>query len=181
MLTGVQLVTGGQVEEGFRKANTQHLGITLDAGTVTNGIPSGQELASIDANHGNSSNTEANFSYEDQRVWAAQYMQLKFDPKKLAKPEAARQTERMLVKVKDLFDRGPTALRGNHIEPTEESFQEITGLLSVGDVAIQEFDAKAYANAMHGIDWEKYDENMDDVEEDLEDLERHRMQAKEAK
>lgn len=179
MLTGIQLVTGGQVEEGFRKAHSQHLGATIDAGTVTSGVPSGPELISIDASHGSSSNTEANFSYEDQRVWAAQYMQLKFDPRKFAKI-AARQYEGMLVKVKDLFDRGPTALRGNRVEPIEDSFQEITGLLAVSDDTNLEFDAKAYENAMDGIDWERYEENMDDIEEEFEDLERHRMSAKES-
>ncbi|QDS76543.1 hypothetical protein FKW77_006225 [Venturia effusa] len=198
MLTGVQLVAGGQVVEGFTQVKSQSVGVTVDSGLVTTGIPSGQKVATVDANNTNTTNTQSTFEYKDARVWAAQYMEVDIRTRILARSnlndaptlEALKEEASMVFKLKDLIDRGPKALR-EHVKPADEVFAEIVGLKYVdgvedrdeeytapsADPATMSFDLKGYSAAMDGIDWEGYEEDVGKVEESLYYLEKSRRKA----
>ncbi|OCL13544.1 hypothetical protein AOQ84DRAFT_436266 [Glonium stellatum] len=176
LVTGIQLITGGTVLVGSSKNSSQSVGAKIDAG-IMQGMPTGQDLVSVQGSHKTAAGTTTQYGHQDERVWAAQFMQLIVEFRKSNEKGAP---DSMIVSLKEIEDLGEDKVRddespnrqsgeaqdGSDINNTGEHVAEIVGVGS--ETASEEEKAKStdfevsdrsYEEAMEGIDWVKYDEH----------------------
>lgn len=167
MVTGVQLVTGGEVHTGSTRGFNTGAGVEVDGSAIA-ALPPDVARAKADVNIDYSSGASAEYGHEDERVWAAQFMDILIDPKPHPDKEARKQG-RLAVDVMslkppvDLRSRGMRRFRENNA-PTNGHMNgpEATALLHLEDTDIDDalsdlaFDERPYHAAIGRIDWDKY-------------------------
>ncbi|CZT52392.1 uncharacterized protein RSE6_13725 [Rhynchosporium secalis] len=78
MVTGVQLVTDGIVHVGSSRSVSGTVGASGDVG-ASFGAPPGVAAIGAEAHHGQSSASNSSYGYGGERVWAAQFMEVKIE------------------------------------------------------------------------------------------------------
>jgi len=78
MVTGIQLITGGDVHVGSSRSVSGTVGASADVGPAF-GAPPGLASIGAEASHGHNSEANNAYGYDDERVWAAQFMEVKIE------------------------------------------------------------------------------------------------------
>jgi hypothetical protein len=180
--TGLQLIKHGKVKYSTVNSHSGGGGINLDAGLITTGIPTGQSAAEFHGHLENSTHVDNDYDYDDERVWAAQWMEIGVvfrskGPNDKEKPMVVdlKQIEHLEHGVRTPEQTPETAINSNgaNIE-TRPEVAEIVGLKlpldnsNIIDESNQEeevpydldsivFDSRPYTEAMDGIDWKRYE------------------------
>jgi hypothetical protein len=144
VLTGIQLVEGGSIQGGVSSTTKASGSLTIDPG-IAQATSTGQNI-SVNGRHGQNATVHTEYYHADERVWAAQFMQLDVDFKEVTKPkpegaqgkQPRRNKKKMVVTLKDVEHFALNALR----KPSEEDSDcdsepvdyvaEIVGLKDIG-------------------------------------------------
>jgi hypothetical protein len=171
MVTGVQLVTNGDVHTGSSRRTRVGLGAGVDVGLLASGPPG---VAAINIESGHEQNAQAgnHFGYEGERVWAAQFMEVSFefsttpDPEDKDHPKTIAKFQ--LEDIADLKARGLRAgqdvrlqAEGQSMGPPPPLVARITAAKEKEFVAEDELkaidiDDHPYVKSMKGTDWNSY-------------------------
>lgn len=178
MVTGIQLITGGDVQVGSSRHVGGKLGASGDAGAAF-GAPPGMASIGAEAGHGRGSEANNGYSYDDERVWAAQFMEVKIEYG--AEEDEALTKEHKLVpatistfQLEDIADLKARGIRTNQKQRADSNGQttvkipKLVGRLVVGneddedsisedsdDVQISDHP---YIENLKDTDWDMYDE-----------------------
>lgn len=172
MVTGVQLVTNGDVHTGSSKHNRFGLGAGVDAGALAGGPP-GVLNAQVEGAHAHGAEAGNHFGYEGERVWAAQFMEVSFefsvtpDPESRGRPKTIAKFS--LEDIADLKARGLRAGQdirmhadGQSMRPPPHPLvarititQEDSDVMETKGIQI---DDHPYVKSMKDTDWESYNE-----------------------
>lgn len=173
MVTGVQLVTNGEVHTGSSRHTKVGFGAGVDVGLLAGGPPN---LAAIEGEVGHEHNAQADnhFGYEGERVWAAQFMEVSFEfsstpdpndkdhPKTIAKFQLediadlkarglrAGQDVRLLADGKSIGPPPPLVARITVAKETEAVVENESNAIHIDD--------HPYVNSMKDTDWQSYNE-----------------------
>jgi len=162
MVTGVQLITGGNVQVGSSRSISSTIGAAGDPG-VAFGTPPGTTAIRAEVSHGNDSEANTGYSHKDERVWAAQFMEVKIDygaeedkalKTKENKPMPAAISNFNLEDIADLKARGIRATQQQRADANGQPYVKPPEL--VGRIVVD------------GVDDE--DENEDDASTDSDDI-----------
>jgi len=182
MVTGIQFITGGTVQVGSSRSVNGTIGASGDVG-VAFGAPPGLAKVGAEVSHSHSSEANQDYGYDDERVWAAQFMPVKIEygtevDKTLKtienKPAPATISSFHLEDIADLKSRGIRATQKQRADATGQAFVKPPKL--VGRVVVDSVDDKdygddasedsddiqlndqPYVDALKGTDWDMYDE-----------------------
>jgi hypothetical protein len=176
MCTGVQLVTGGDVHVGASRSVNETVAAKADVGAAAGSPPKIGEVG-VEVTHGHSGRNNNDYGHEDERVWAAQFMQVKIEygdqgdknPKTSdTKVVPAEITTFWLEDIADLKGRG---IRGGLEQRAaanglkKEKAPEPIGNIVVGEEEEEEEEQdegielsdKVYVEELKETDWEMYD------------------------
>jgi hypothetical protein len=125
MVTGIQQIDGGKIVLGSSSEASTGVGITVPipdpAGggvmTAASGGPGAMKLKGEVKGGGGTGN---DYTHEDSRVWAAQFMRLKPSLKREVQNETTGEFEKW-VKLRDLVDLGRRGVRADHDGSEEEN------------------------------------------------------------
>jgi len=177
MVTGVQLVTGGDVQVGSSRSTGGSIGAHADLG-VAFGAPPGLGSVGVKASHGHDSEANTGYGFKDERVWAAQFMEVKIEYGD-EEDKAVKTKENKLVpaaistfQLEDIADLKARGIRATQRERAEEP--KLIGRIVLEDVDDDDDDDDdatdtaesddmhlsdhPYAEALKDTDWDMYDE-----------------------
>jgi hypothetical protein len=181
MATGVQLITGGDVQVGSSRYTGSKIGASGDVG-VAFGAPPGMASIGAEASHGHGSEANHGYSYDDERVWAAQFMEVKIEygteeDKALTKedkPVPATISAFQLDDIADLKARGIRTTQKQRADASGQTIVKVPKLIGrlVVDGADDENNEKdtsedsddihlsdhPYVETLQDTDWDMYDE-----------------------
>lgn len=181
MVTGVQLVTEGNVKVGSSKSISTTVGGSGDPGAAF-GAPPGTTAIGAEVSHGRESEANTGYSHKDERVWAAQFMEIKIDfgteadkdlKSKENKPLPAAISTFKLEDIADLKARGIRATQQQRADANGQPFQkspELVGRIVIGNANDEDDDSSDSGDIQIGedsyvggldlddADWEMYDE-----------------------
>jgi len=175
MVTGVQLVTRGNVHVGSSKSISGTLGASGDPGAAL-GIPPGLTKVGSEARHGHGSEANSGYGYSGERVWAAQFMKVKIeygtkeDKTLKSLTHKAVPATILSLELEDIADLGARGIRG-----TEKEREDANGQMFVkppkpiGRIVVDEEEDDSdsdgiklgdeeYVNSLSGTNWEMHDE-----------------------
>jgi hypothetical protein len=174
MVTGVQLVTNGDVHTGSSRHTKVGIGAGVDVGLLAGGPPG---VAAVEAEVGHTHGAEAgnHFGYKGERVWAAQFMEVSFefsttpDPEDKDHPKTIAKFQ--LEDIADLKARGLRAGQDVRLQAEGQSATTPPPLVARITVAehkeavaeeednnVIQIDDHPYVEKMQGTDWESYNE-----------------------
>jgi hypothetical protein len=181
MVTGVQLITGGNVQVGSSRSISGTVGGSGDPGAAF-GAPPGTTAIGAEASHGHDSEANTGYSHKDERVWAAQFMEIKFDfgteadkelKSKERKPLPATISTFRLEDIADLKARGIRATQQQRADANGQPFEKTPDLVGrivtnsvddeddnssdCGDIQISE-NSYLEGLSLNDADWEMYNE-----------------------
>ncbi|KAG4433272.1 hypothetical protein IFR05_011242 [Cadophora sp. M221] len=176
MVTGIQLVTGGDVRVGSSRSVNGTVGASGDVG-VAFGAPPGMAAVGAEISHGHNSEANNAYGYDDERVWAAQFMEVKIeygtDADKAIKSNdnsivPATIKTLQLEDIADLRIRGIRASQNLRAQANGQTYVKPPKLIArvvIGededegseDEGIQLSD-NPYTEALKNTDWEMYNE-----------------------
>jgi hypothetical protein len=174
MVTGVQLVTGGDVYFAGSRDKKFEASVGVDP-SLAAGLPPG--TLKVKAAAGVARGEEANngYGYEDERVWAAQFMEIELefgDDEDLALQKRENSKDLLpktiaVFKLKDIADLGAKGIRGMRTEvdakrprPPRRQARVIADEdeETVDDAASIQLDAVPYVDALKDTSWTDYNE-----------------------
>lgn len=181
MVTGVQYVTGGDLHFENHTSSKISGEAGGDLGLAV-GAPPGVLKAKAEASREKSNGAQNDFSHEDERVWAAQFMPVKIEFGPQEDPELSNNGKEMHPKtilqfqLEDVPDLTPQGFRVSQEEQAEEPVSDPPEL--VGRITIRQPPAKPdglndanakdpegliiddmpYVAAIQTANWEMYDE-----------------------
>ncbi|KAH6702883.1 hypothetical protein BKA61DRAFT_198094 [Leptodontidium sp. MPI-SDFR-AT-0119] len=178
MVTGIQLVTGGDVRVGSSRSVNGTVGASGDVGAAF-GAPPGVAAVGAEVGHGHHSEANNAYGYDDERVWAAQFMEVKIEygteADKAMKSKdnnlvPATITTLQLEDIADLRARGIRASQNLRAQANGQTYvkppKPIARVVVTGedeeeddseDEGIQLSDSP-YTEALKNTDWEMYNE-----------------------
>jgi hypothetical protein len=180
MVTGVQLITGGSVQVGSSTSTHGALGASADPGPAV-GLPPGLLPIGGEVNHGHGSETNSGYSYTDERVWAAQFMEIKIEygkgedkglQKDVNHPHALPATI-ATFNLEDIADLRARGTRGSQKQREDANGQMLAKTpILVGRVVVDDgesdsgsdgpddmqIDDRPYVDASKDTDWDMYNE-----------------------
>jgi hypothetical protein len=116
MLTGVQLVTDGELTTEASRNTKFAAGAGGDVGPAVN-LPPGVAAVNAEAGHEDSAQAGGHFGYQGERVWAAQFMRVTFEFGKIPDEEEGSHPKTILkFNLEDVPDLQARGLRGSHEE-----------------------------------------------------------------
>jgi len=170
MVTGIQLITGGDVQVGSSRSIGGSIGVSGDAG-IAFGAPPGLASVGIKASHGHDSEANQGYSYDDERVWAAQFMEVKIEYGD-EEDKAVKTKENKLVpsaisifQLEDIADLKSRGIRATQRQRADAP--KLIGRIVVEDVEDEDEDAESddmhlsdypYVEVLKDTDWDMYDE-----------------------
>jgi hypothetical protein len=178
--TGIQLIKQGKVKFHTSKTNSYGAGFDVDPGLIAAGVPTGQSVAEIHVGISSTNHGSSNYHHADERVWAAQWFQLDVSFRRRVPGDDEKQMVVKLKPAEDLehgfrkFESGSSESSSAAVDAELIEVAEIIGLRAPQDAGVTdqdkdsntqdsqgtdkppEFDERPYAEAMEGIDWEKY-------------------------
>lgn len=127
LLTGIQLIKEGKVHYGWNVASSFQVGAAVDAGVITEGVPTEQDVAKLDVKHSSTAKVQNIYGHKGERVWCAQFMKIavefekepKINPTKGSLKEVPK-AERMKITLREVEDLG---IKGARRFPTNEDVQ----------------------------------------------------------
>ncbi|KAH7336624.1 hypothetical protein BKA65DRAFT_553262 [Rhexocercosporidium sp. MPI-PUGE-AT-0058] len=177
MVTGIQLITGGDVHVGSSRSVSGTVGASADVGAALGGPP---RVAAIGAEASHGHNSEANnaYGYDDERVWAAQFMEVKIEygteADKAIKSKdntlvPATITTFQLEDIADLRARGIRASQNLRAQANGQTYTKppkpIARVVITGEDEEDDSDDEGiklsdhpYTQALKNTDWEMYNE-----------------------
>ncbi|KAF4628822.1 hypothetical protein G7Y89_g9326 [Cudoniella acicularis] len=179
MVTGVQLITGGDVRVGSSRAIFAGAGASVDAGAAF-GAPPGVASVGAEVSNGHSNEANHGYEYDDERVWAAQFMELKIEygseeDKKFTEKDRIVPSTISTIQLEDIADLKARGIRTG-LKRREENNQaslkspKLVARIVVGEESEDDEDATSedsdgiqlgdnyYVEMMKDTDWEMYDE-----------------------
>lgn len=182
LVTGVQLVTGGDVHMGSSRLKSLHAGVGGDA-SIPLGLPPGTASAKVEGSIGSETETKNDHGFDDEQVWAAQFMEVSIEYGDTEDPSVQSSEGKLIpetVKVLKLETvpelqaggmRGPLPSGSN--SPTRKIPAPIARIVveaedgsQADDVAQEEdpegiaVDENPYATAMGEVDWKMHEEGL---------------------
>ena len=173
LVTGVQLVTNGDVHTGSSRHTKLGFGAGVDVGLLAGGPP-GVGAVEVEGGHEHNAQAGNHFGYEGERVWAAQFMEVSFEfsstPDPTDKDHPKTIAKFQLEDIADLKARGLRAgqdvrlqAEGHSIRPPPPLVARITFAKDRINVAEKEskaiqIDDHPYVTSMKDTDWESYNE-----------------------
>lgn len=165
MVTGVQLVTRGNVHVGSSKAIHAKLGASGDPGAAL-GIPPGLTKVGAEGGHGHSSEASSGYGYSGERVWAAQFMKVKIeygtkeDKALKATAHHAVPATILSLELEDIADLGAKGIRGQALAKVPEPIGRIVvgGEEEDSDSDGIELGDAEYVDALSGTNWGMHEE-----------------------
>ncbi|KAL2063778.1 hypothetical protein VTL71DRAFT_5583 [Oculimacula yallundae] len=180
MCTGVQLVTDGLVHVGSSRSMNGTVGASGDVGLAF-GAPPGVAAIGAEAHHGRSSAANNTYGYGGERVWAAQFMEVKIEygskeDKKIRSKDngfvPATITTFQLEDIADLRARGIRASQNLRAEANGQKYvkppKPVARVMTSGEEQEEEnsdgdddeihFSDHPYMEVLQDTDWEMYDE-----------------------
>jgi hypothetical protein len=178
MVTGVQLVTGGEIHFEGSASKTISGKAGGDLGAVTGLAPPGALKLNGEASHGRSNGAKNDFGHEDERAWAAQFMPLMIEFGREEDAELTSQKNKHLPKTIRQFGLEDVPdLRARGIRAGQERSHSPTGPVPelIGRITVQPNEGKStdsteedsegiivddtpYVSSAQNADWEKYEE-----------------------
>lgn len=175
MVTGVQLVTGGDVQAGTKASTHGGAGAGGDAGLAF-GAPPGVAAVSAEASHGHSEEATNGYGYDDERVWAAQFMEVTIEYGDDEDHTLTAQDGKLIPKtiarfkledIADLRARGIRASRDIRVQANGKSTPKPPkpiGRVTVAETTEEDelddihVDDMPYIHALAGTEWDIYNE-----------------------
>lgn len=180
MVTGVQLVKGGDVFASGSRNTGGSVGIGGDP-SLAAGLPPGTLKVKVEG--GQQRSTEANngYGYEDERVWAAQFMEVDIEygddeDVALGKQEKKESLPKVIdsFRLKDIADLKARGIRGfRSDEPVVKPPKPIARVVcadleeeSPEDTEGVRFDEMPYVEALKDTSWTDYDDHLRYLEDE---------------
>jgi hypothetical protein len=170
MVTGVQLVTAGDVQVGSSRSVGASISAHVDPGLAF-GAPPGLASVGVHASHNHGSEANHGYGYEDERVWAAQFMEVKIEYGD-EEDKTVKAKENKLVpatistfRLEDIADLKARGIRATQRQRVE--VPKLIGRIVVEDVDDDDADAESddlhlsdqpYVEVLKDTDWDMYDE-----------------------
>ncbi|KAF2417677.1 hypothetical protein EJ08DRAFT_684027 [Tothia fuscella] len=175
MCTGVQLVTGGDVQTGNSKGSKIGGGAGGDPGPLV-GAPPGVLKVGVEGSHENSETIGTDFGYDDERVWAAQFMEISIEYGNEEDPALTEKEKRSLPRtilnlnlqqIEDLAARGirsgvkedqkasTTPCLVGRVTVKETLDDDDEGEEACPDLVVSDIP---YVMAAHDVHWDMYKE-----------------------
>lgn len=183
MVTGVQLVTEGDVFVGSSRSISNTLGASGDPG-ISFGAPPGMTAIGGEMSYAQGSEANNGYGYEGERVWAAQFMEVKIvygseEDKSLKtigdEPAPATILAFPLVDIADLKSRGIRATQKQRADAQGRplaKLPELVGRIVADDIKAKDIEDdtstedsdiglgdRFYMESVENTDWEMYDEH----------------------
>ena len=171
MCTGLQMVTGGDVYAAGMRDKRFDGAIGVDP-SLAAGLPPGTLKVKAEVGHAQGEEAKTTFGFEDERVWAAQFMEIDLeygddnDPA-LQKRERAKDLLPKTIadfRLRDIADLGAKGVRGvrtnvDAVRPPKRRARILVDedAETSEDDGIQ-LDEIPYAEALHGTSWADYNE-----------------------
>jgi len=173
MVTGVQLVKNGTVHTRSSRGSKFGGGAGVDVGLAAGGPP-GVAALEVEAGHENNALVGNHFGHKEERVWAAQFMQISFEFGKAPDPQDELHPKTIAsFRLEDINDLRARGLRGSHEERLRIDGQpikpppDLIGRITVDNEKERDSDTEStgihiddqrYVKEMDGIDWNSYNE-----------------------
>jgi len=170
MVTGVQLVTGGDVQVGSSRSVGGSIGAHIDPGLAF-GAPPGLASVGVHASHSHDSEANHGYGYENERVWAAQFMEVKIEYGD-EEDKTVKMKENKLVpatistfQLEDIADLKARGIRATQRQRADAP--KLIGRIVLEDVDDDDVDADSddirlsdhpYVEVLKDTDWDMYDE-----------------------
>jgi hypothetical protein len=140
--------------------------LTVDAGLVTTGVPTGTPIAEVDLHNKRGQQADTDFAVTEYLVWAAKWFPL--DITYVKPDEAEKGTKNLVIKLRPVEDLGSAGIR--------EDAKEISSTGDDGErVAVvkglQQFDSSAFEDPTDDtemsddIDEKNYSEELEGVDQ----------------
>jgi hypothetical protein len=183
MCTGIQLVTRGTVQTGASNSSSIHASAGADIGLVA-GLTPGVAAVKVEGNHGHGEEAMNGYAYDDERIWAAQFMEIsiEYGEGEADKELSATLEDHKVVpktiatfrlkEVADLKVRGirasPARRSDGNITPPMDKMPKPIGRITIKDIEGEEseseeegdggilIDETRYVDALKNTDWEMY-------------------------
>jgi hypothetical protein len=177
MVTGVQLVTGGDVQVGSSRSVNGKFGAGADIGAAF-GAPPGVAAVAAEAGHEHGSEANNTYGYDDERVWAAQFMKVKIEygdeeDKTLKLKEKAVPATIATFQLEDIADLKARGIRGSPEQRAQANGQAtVKPPKPIARIIVDEdgedassedsdsihLDDQPYVEDLKNTDWEMYNE-----------------------
>ncbi|KIW07369.1 hypothetical protein, variant [Verruconis gallopava] len=183
MVTGLQLVTGGDVYAAGSRDKKVEGGLGADP-SVAAGLPPGTLKVKAEASHEHSEQASNGYGYEDERVWAAQFMEIDIeygddDDPALQKREKSKDMLPKTIadfRLKDIADLRARGIRGLKSDGEKRLQPKLRArIVAHEDEELPEdpdgidIDELPYVDALKGTSWDDYYEcfrYLDDIARD---------------
>lgn len=176
MVTGVQYVTAGDVMLGSSRSLNGTLGAYGDLGAAFS-APPGMAKVGAEFKHGSGSEANSGYGFNDERVWAAQFMKVRIEygtkEDKILKSKSNKPVPATILslELEDIADLGARGIRG-----TEKEREDANGQMfvkppkPVGRIVVDEegdasedsdgiqLDDEEYVKSLRDTNWEMHDE-----------------------
>jgi hypothetical protein len=171
MCTGLQMVTGGDVYA----AGSRHKNVDASVGadpSLAAGLPPGTLKVKVGASQTNDQEASTGYGYEDERVWAAQFMEIELeygddDDPALQKRQRSKDLLPKTIadfRLRDIADLGAKGIRGLKTEKDGKAPKRRARIIvdeeeeAPEDVGGIEMDEGPYVEALKGTSWKDYNE-----------------------
>lgn len=175
MVTGVQLVTRGNVHGGSSTSTNAAFGASGDPGAAF-GVPPGLTKVGGEFSHGHGNEANSGYGYSGERVWAAQFMKVKIeygtkeDKTLKSSTHKAVPATILSLELEDIADLGANGIRGTKKEREDANGQMLVKPPKpIGRIVIDEEEDgsdsdgielgdEEYVKSLSGTNWEMHDE-----------------------
>lgn len=172
MVTGLQLVSGGDVYAAGSRDKKFEGGVGADP-SLAAGLPPGTLKVKAEAGQARGEEANTGYGYEDERVWAAQFMEIELeygddDDPALQKRERSKDLLPKTIadfRLKDIADLGAKGIRGQKTEaeltrPPRRRARIIADEEAEipEDAGAIQLDEVPYVSALKGTSWADYNE-----------------------
>jgi hypothetical protein len=179
MVTGLQMVTGGDVYAAGSREKKVEGGVGGDP-SLAAGLPPGTLKIKAEASHERSEETSNGFGFEDERVWAAQFMEIdiEFGDDEDVALQKREKSKDMLPKtiadfrLKDIADLKSRGIRGLRNENEVKLPAPRARILADEELELPEnrssveFDEMPYVEALKNTSWDDYNECLRYLDDD---------------